>query len=322
MQGLVMAAMLTLAVGTQTDTTFTVSPGATLELENYAGSIEVTTWSRNAVRIEASHGRRAVLGIHRDEDVVQIGVESRYGTPTSADFKLTVPAAMGLKLSGVYCDIQVAGTRGTVEVETVQGDVEVTGGDGHITAQSVQGTVRVDGASGKIEVASVNQGVEVLNARGELSVESVNGTVMVKNARVSMLEASTVNGIIVFEGEFAKAGRYEMSTHNGGIYVAVPATADLTIEAATYSGSFEATFPIAKEPEERRRKRYVIKLGSGSAELNIESFQGGIQLYRPGEKVFDEQEQEQDGKAKSKSKSKSGDQYDWEKDKGKVGDED
>jgi DUF4097 and DUF4098 domain-containing protein YvlB len=305
MQGLVMAAMLTLAVGARTDTTFTVSPGATLELENYAGSIEVTTWSRNSVRIEASHGRRAVLDIRRDDDVVQIEVESRYGTPTSADFKLTVPTAMALKLSGVYCDIQVTGTKGSVELETVQGDVEVTGGDGHISAQSVQGMVRVDGASGRIEVASVNEGVEVLNARGELTVESVNGTVMVKNARVSSLEASTVNGTIVFDGEYQKAGRYEMSTHNGNIYVAVPAAADLTIEAATYSGAFEATFPVAKEPEERRRKRYVIKLGNGSAEMNIESFQGTIQLFRPGEKVYEESSVHDPDREKSKAKSKA-----------------
>ena len=53
MHGLVMAAMLTLAVGAHTDTTLAVSTGTTLELENYAGSIEVGTWGRNAVRIEA-----------------------------------------------------------------------------------------------------------------------------------------------------------------------------------------------------------------------------------------------------------------------------
>src|SRR5512134_1602632 len=144
MQGMVLAAMLTLAVGSTTDTTLNVSPGATLELENFAGSIEVTTWNRNAVRVQASHGRRAVVEIHRDDDQVRIEVESRHGTPTSADFTLTVPASMPLKLSGVYCDIMVKGTTGPVELETVQGDVEVTGGSGHISAQSVQGSVRVD----------------------------------------------------------------------------------------------------------------------------------------------------------------------------------
>ena len=310
MQGPILAAMLTLAVGSQTDTTFNVSPGATLELENYAGSIEVTTWTRNAIRVEASHGRRASVEISREEGVVQLSVESRFGTPTAADFKLTVPATMALKLSGVYCDIQVTNTRGAVELQTVQGDVEVTGGDGHISAQSVQGTVRVDGASGQIEVSSVNEGVQVLNARGELTVESVNGTIKVSNARVSTLEASSVNGTILFDGEYAKGGRYEMSTHNGGIYVAVPATANLTIEAATYAGSFDSTFPVPRETEERRRKRHLIKLGDGSAEMSLESFQGVIQLHRPGEKGYtpepDEDVYRDSDKSKSKSKSKSG----------------
>jgi DUF4097 and DUF4098 domain-containing protein YvlB len=312
MQGPFMAALLTLAVGARTDTTITVPADATLELENYAGSIEVGTWSKNAIHIEASHGRRAVLKIDRDGSALQIEVESRYGAPTSADFKLTVPTAMGLKLSGVYCDIQVTGTRGAVEVETVQGDVEVTGGEGHISAQSVQGKVRATDPNGQIELSSVNEGVEVVNPRGELTVESVNGTVSVKRARVSTLEASTVNGTIIFDGDFARSGRYEMSTHNGGIYVAVPANADLTIEASTYSGSFESTFPITREREEPKRRRYVVRLGSGSAELSVESFQGSILLHRPGENVFGQEENaahdstDDSAKTRTKTKGKSG----------------
>jgi DUF4097 and DUF4098 domain-containing protein YvlB len=308
MQGPVLAALLTLAVGGRTDTTITVPADATLELENYAGSIEVGTWGKNAIRIEASHGRRAVLKIDRDGSAIQIEIESIHGAPTSADFKLTVPTAMGLKLSGVYCDIQVTGTRGSVELETVQGDVEVTGGEGHISAQSVQGKVRATDPNGQIELSSVNEGVDVVNPRGELTVESVNGTVSVKRSRVTSLEASTVNGTILFDGDFAKGGRYEMSTHNGGIYVAVPTGADVTIEASTYSGSFESTFPVTREREEPKRKRYVVHLGSGGADLSLESFQGSILLHRPGENVFGQEENagHDSAKTRPKTKEKSG----------------
>lgn len=309
MHGFLMATLLTMAMSARTDTTLSVTPGTQFELENYAGSIEVTTWARNAVRIEASHGRRAMLDISRDEGSIQVDIESTHGVPTSAEFQLTVPAWMGLKLSGVYCDISISGSKGPLEVETVQGDVEVTGGSGHVSLQSVQGTVSLRGASGKVEVSSVNEGVEVTDVSGELTAESVNGAITVRNARVSSFEASTINGTLSYDGSFERGGHYEMSTHNGSIYVAIPANADLALEASSYSGSFEATFPIEKDREHARRKHYTVRFGAGSAEMSLESFQGSIVLHRPGERVSGDEADEDTGskvKAKAKSKSKSG----------------
>ena len=314
MHGLVMAAMLTLAVGAHTDTTLAVSNGTTLELENYAGSIEVGTWSRNAVRIEAEHGRRAEVQVERRSGSLSISAESHMGTPTSADFKLTVPAWMTLKLSGVYCDITVSGTHAALDAETVQGDVEVNGGEGHLSVQSVQGSVKVSNASGKIEVSSVNEGVAVDHVSGDLTAESVNGKVEVRDAKLSSFEASTVNGTLIYDGSFEKNGHYEMSTHNGSVYVAIPANADLAVEATTYAGSFESTFPIEKDRESTKKThRYSVRLGSGSADLSIESFQGSIVLHRPGEQVTGESEA--DEKSMIKIHSRPGkdpmDSKDW-----------
>lgn len=310
MHGLVMAAMLTLAVGAHTDTTLAVSTGTTLELENYAGSIEIGTWSRNAVRIEAEHGRRAEVQVERGSGSLSISAESHMGTPTSADFKLTVPPWMTLKLSGVYCDITVSGTHAALEAETVQGDVEVNGGEGHLSVQSVQGSVKVSNASGKIEVSSVNEAVMVDHVSGDLTAESVNGKVEVRDAKLSSFEASTVNGTLIYDGTFEKNGHYEMSTHNGSVYVAIPANADLAVEATTYAGSFESTFPVEKDRESGAKKnhRYTLRLGSGSADLSIESFQGSIVLHRPGEQVTGEsssiEEKEADRKSMIKIHSK------------------
>ena len=321
MHGLVMAALLTMAVSAHTDTTLTVSSGTALELEDFAGSIEVATWSRNAVRVEADHSRHAELEIERGAGTLGLSVENRMGGPTSVDYRLTVPAWMALKLSGVYCDISVTGTKGSVEAETVQGDVEVNGGEGHLSAQSVQGTVKVVGASGKIEASSVNEAVLIDHVTGDLTAESVNGRVEVRNAILTSLEASTVNGTIVYDGSFAKNGNYELSTHSGSIYVAIPTNADLSVDATTYAGSFESTFPIEKDRESSKHDRhYTVRLGSGSADLSIESFQGSIVLHRPGDHVSDESSDEDSGKVRIKAHEKS-DRHDG-KDKDKDKDKD
>src|SRR5678809_1246296 len=110
-----------------------------------------------------------------------------------------------------------------------------------------QGSVKVSNASGKIEVSSVNEGVAIDHVSGDLTAESVNGKVEVRDAKLASFEGSTVNGTLLYEGSFERNGHYEMSTHNGSVYVAIPANADLDVEATTYAGSFEATFPVENQ---------------------------------------------------------------------------
>jgi hypothetical protein len=63
--------------------------------------------------------------------------------------------------------------------------------------------------------------------------------------------------------------------------VAVPQRANATLEVSTYSGGIDSSFPITLK--KLRSKRYSIQLGTGSAQLELESFQGTIYLRRPGE---------------------------------------
>ncbi len=287
MHGLILAAVLALGA-TRTDTTLAVAHGTRLELENYAGDIDVRTWDRNAVHIEADQGRHASVDIDTDDDAISVSVSSDRGPSTSVDFRLTVPAWMSLKLSGVYSDINSSGLKGSLEAETVQGDIAVKGGSGRVEAQSVQGSVSVEDASGEIRLSSVNETVNARAIRGRLTAESVNGAVVVRESDLESLEASTVNGAVIYDGSFARDGHYELSTHSGGVYVAIPENADLSVQVSTYSGSFDSTFPIKRGNEDRHSHRFEFSFGSGDAELDLSSFQGSIVLHRPGEHVSGE----------------------------------
>ncbi|MGH7536456.1 MAG: hypothetical protein ACREMG_12885, partial [Gemmatimonadales bacterium] len=57
--------LLNLAIGLlaslalqQTDTTVAVGAAPRLELDNFDGTVTITAWNRNAVRVQASHGGR------------------------------------------------------------------------------------------------------------------------------------------------------------------------------------------------------------------------------------------------------------------------
>jgi DUF4097 and DUF4098 domain-containing protein YvlB len=283
---LLTAGLVVLALTARTDTTVNVPQGTRLKLENFGGDIQVESWNRNAVHISAHHSRRSQVSIELSGKELLLEGDSERGGPVTIDWELKVPKWMSLDLSGVYSDISVSGTTGEIQAESVQGDITIVGGDKHVAASSVQGIVRVEGASGRVEVGGVNESVEVVDSNGDLQAESVNGDVRIRGGTLHAVEMSSVGGSLRFDSAFQKSGEYRFSTHNGDIYVAVPTGADLEVSVSTYQGSFEASFPVGTNS--RRRHDFSFTLGEGDSQLELESFQGGIYLYRPGEKPSSE----------------------------------
>ena len=278
-------ATLTLAALTggamQTDTTFAVKPGTRLEVNQFAGSIAVETWAKNAVRVVADHGSRVEIEIGGSGPSLSIqGVQMR-GLPSTVDYQLTVPKWMALNLSGVNTEMSVENSGGEIQIETVGGEVTVTGGSKTIQASSVDGAVHLVDATGRIECSSVNGAVEIERSSGPIVASSINGEIVLKSIDSDDVEGSTVNGTVSYDGAIKDGGSYRFSSHNGEVSIAIPERASAAVSVATYSGDFSSDFPVPLT-ETRHGKRFSFTLGGGSARIELESFQGGIQLRRPG----------------------------------------
>jgi len=279
----------------RTDTTITVRQGARLEVSNFAGAISVKTWAKNAIRIAADHSSRVYVEIDDTPSLVSVRGRSTRGVPSQVDYELTVPTWIGLDLSGVATDIDVDGVKGEIKAETVRGDINVKGGGNYVSLGSVEGEVAVSGARGRIELSSVNQGIQGLDLSGDVEAETVNGDIDLRSVISKNLRASTVNGAILYLGSLESEGVYEMSTHNGDIIVGVPDKANVAVSVATFGGEFGSTFPVTITKS--RKKRFAFTLGTGSARLDLESFQGTIRLARPSE-VLQQAASEKKGKEK------------------------
>jgi DUF4097 and DUF4098 domain-containing protein YvlB len=272
---------LLLALLQQIDSTVPVERGQRLEISTYAGEIAVKSWDRNAVRVVADPDTRATVEIDRSATQVSVRTQRRRGGPSMVDLQITVPAWMALVLSGVYTDVTVAGAKGPVSVETVQGEVDVQGGEGLVSLRSVQGSVTLRGAKGSIEVHSVNEDVAVSASAGEVTAETVNGSVTLTRVDGSSVTATSVNGDLDYDGPIRNGGRYAFSTHNGDITLTVAEGTNASVAVSTFNGEFNSEFPVTLT-ETRKGKRFSFVVGSGSAQVTLESFQGSIELVRPG----------------------------------------
>jgi DUF4097 and DUF4098 domain-containing protein YvlB len=271
---------LALAPDVQVDTTLNAVRGQRLAVNAYAGEVTVRAWNRNAVRIEAD-GDQNQLEIASSPTGISIRTQGRHGPPEEITIRISAPAWMGLSLAGVNTSAKVEGIRAPISVETVEGEVDVIGGESLISLRSVQGSVRLRGAKGRINVNSVNDDVEVANSSGDIAAQTVNGEILLQGVDASSLDANTVNGDISYSGPIRSNGRYALSTHNGDLTLTVPPGTSAAVTVSTFSGDFESEFPVPLQGT-RKGKGFNFTLGSGSAQVTLESFQGTIRLVRPG----------------------------------------
>jgi len=280
---LALASAFAVTAGQQVDTTLAVAQGQRLQVNAYGGEVAVQAWNRNAVRVEATTSGRHRVQVSVSGPVVSVRTEGRHGPPEDAELRISAPAWMAMSVSGVNTNVKVTGSRAPIAVETVEGEVQVNGGNGLISLRSVQGRVTLKGARGRIKVNSVNEDLEVTNSAGEIMAETVNGEIVLDRVDAATVDASTINGDISYDGPIKSGGRYSLTTHNGDIMVTVAEASSASVAVSTFNGEFESEFAVPLSGT-RKGKGFSFTLGSGSAQVNLESFQGTIRLVRPGSK--------------------------------------
>ena len=276
-----LTATLALAATQQVDTTLNVGRGQRLDVNAYGGEITVRAWNRNAVRVEAITPNQNRVEVSSSATSVSVRTQGRHGPPEEIELRISAPAWIGVSLSGVNTNVKVEGIRAPISIETVEGEVDVTGGESLISLRSVQGSVKLRGARGRINVNSVNEDVEVANSSGDVVAQTVNGEITLQVVDAASVDANTVNGDISYSGPIRGGGRYALSTHNGDITLTLAEGTSASVAVSTFSGEFESEFPVPLRGT-RKGKGFSFTLGSGSAQVTLESFQGTIQLVRPG----------------------------------------
>lgn len=278
---LTLATLAGLALAQRTDTTIGVQPGTRLSVTNYGGAIVVRSWGENRVRVQASHTSRTEVEVTAGPTSVTVRTSGRRGAPALTDLELTVPRWMPLNLSGVYAHISVEGVEANVSAETVEGDVELVGGGGAVTLRSVEGEVRVRGARGRLDAQSVEGDIHISETTAEIVAETVDGNIVLQEIDAPAVDAGTVDGDVYYDGTIKDGGRYRFTTHDGDLVVSVPERANVTVVVSTFDGEFDASFPV--QITETRKRRFQFTLGTGSARLELETFDGDIMLRRPGQ---------------------------------------
>ena len=273
---------LAIAAPQQLDTLIPVVAGTRLEIDNSGGEIIIRAWDRNAVQVKARHASRTRVTIRHSGSVLALSAESQRGPANIVDYEISAPAWMALSLDGMYSDMVIEGTRGEVKAETLNGNISVKGGAGTLKLSSVQGTVTVEGSRGRLELNSVSEGITVIDAEGDIMAETISGNIDLRRIRSKSVEAGTLSGEVLYDGTFHEGGQYSFVSHSGDIMLGVPDGSSATFSIATLDGEVETLVPV-EGLEHPTRRRTTFRVGTGSAKVDVESFNGNVKVGRPGQ---------------------------------------
>ena len=261
------------------DQTVDVTQGTRLTVENQAGEVVMRTWDRNAVRVIGRHNPRTRPNLRQGDGVLQISSRGM----GAIDYEITVPVWMAVKVSGHYNYIELNGMGAEVTAENVRGDIDIRGGRGFVTAKSIEGKIRISGTQGKVTASTVNDDLVVENAAGELNVETTNGNLTLTGIQASAVSVATINGRVIYAGALADKGRYSFTTHNGRIELRVQQNPNATFYVRSYGGSFRQTVGLKPVGEPRSGRRNTYTAGNGSAQVELESFNGSVRVVQIGQ---------------------------------------
>jgi len=127
-----------------------------------------------------------------------------------------------------------------------------------------------------------NGGIQISDVRGQIRFDAVNGGVHLKRV-MGDITGATVNGGIEVEltGPAWDGRQMDLTTHNGGVTVAMPAHYSARIQTETGMGRVQSDFPLPPNAEGNGRARKMdFSVGGGGAPIHITTGNGSIRLKR------------------------------------------
>ena len=211
---------------------------------------------------------------------------NRRNINVSVAFTLTTPAGTRVSAHSISGDIATKDIKGDVALESVSGGVRIAnagrdgGGESRFPATWKSPIPRSKDNS-KRPASAATSLLRNVKARS-LEAGAVSGNVIVQDVTCERVEAQTVSGDVQFSGTLIRGGRYELSSHSGGVQVAVAGDTGFEVEATSFSGNVRSDIALNMQGTDGRRRRQSIRgvYGDGSAILDLTTFSGSIVITK------------------------------------------
>ncbi len=281
--------------------TVTLARDGEVNLGNISGHIEVKTWDRNEVKIDAlkiskastvakakENAAKVEILVEKEGNTLDIRAEypenrkrwRRDSINVSINYNLTIPAKASAKISSVSGSVDLENIGGAAKVEAVSGDVTINNASKGVDLEAVSGSIDARNVTGDAYLNAISGRINVEGIRGSIKASVVSGTIELTDVSgADEVNASAVSGTIVYEGEISRDGRYTLNSHSGRVEMVIPSDSAFDFEATTFSGNIQSDFEIRVSGIISKRKISGV-VNNGGAVVKLTTFSGNVYLKK------------------------------------------
>lgn len=266
-------------------------------VDNLSGSVEVKSWDKGEVQINALKVSRASTLSKAKENAGQVEIVVKKEGNTlrikterpeirgrslrvSVNYRLMIPAEASAKVNVTSGSVNLEEIGGAVKVNVMSGNVEVRKANKGVDCETTSGSITVQDIEGDAYLNTISGTITAERIRGSIKANVTSGQIKlneVSEARV--VEGKVLSGTVKYNGEVRSDGRYTLHAHSGNIEMAIPSDSGFELEARTFSGSINSDFEITISGKISRRE-ISGKVNQGGAFVKLSTFSGNITLRK------------------------------------------
>ncbi len=217
-----------------------------------------------------------------------------------ADFRVELPAGVGVKVRDGIGIIDSTGVRGAQNLDIATGEVAVRDGEGALAIDTgsgdvhiarVKGDVQVDTGSGdvfldqvtaeRIDIDTGSGDIDLTASSGALNLDTGSGDIAGRDLALgSSVATDTGSGDVDLSGDFSAVGKIAIDTGSGDVTLeASPATAAPQVRMAVSTGSGEITLDLpASRVTHRSHGDIRAEIGKATGTAEIATGSGDVTL--------------------------------------------
>jgi DUF4097 and DUF4098 domain-containing protein YvlB len=222
--------------------TYALTADGRVELDNINGSVHITSWDRNEVKVDAIK---------------------------SADTKERLDEAK----------IEIDSHGSSLAIRTKYPEHNNTWNWGsHNNPASVEYTLTVPRTARLDEIKLINGSLDIAGVSGEVNASCINGRLDAHNL-AGRARLSTINGRLVAQFDRLARQSMELNSVNGSVDLTIPSDSNAEVEADTVSGSIDNDFGLHVNHHNFVGHDMRGELGTGGAHIKVSNVNGHVEVH-------------------------------------------
>ena len=264
-----------------------VAPDGYIRLFNMTGSVRIQGWDQDSMQITgtASWSGDGEFVVSPGKQGAKASLWGSTEKSARGELVVRVPRRSQLWVKTQDASVSINDFEGGLDVITISGTVDIVGRPRELYVESMGGNVNLSVSTRSARVKTGSGAVTVRGAIDDATVTTVSGAIQLMDSRIRQGRLESIEGRVVYSGDFAAPGKMEFINHAGSTELQLGPKATGEFSISTFEGHFRDEYGLRLRHGEGKMKgrEFGFTLGGmPDNEVSIRTFKGPVVIRKLG----------------------------------------